>query len=286
MPMGRKRVRSQLTHRKRRPHLSDHSPEVLRYLEEAGIRSRKIADLFWSDLRDGYGSAAERFETLANTRRRADKNDDSYGDAVESLYRLKNSSLTFSLAITSQYAGRQYAAFLTSMLAICSGRHCQSVLDIGCDNGIATCFYARLFPTAQVIGVDRCPEGIACAKELARTLGIENVTFVQKDPFADENASAVITNGFDLVAMSLCGYETTDRGVVLESQIASQLFRLVSPAGAIVVMEYLDSLLLPTVEMQASKSSRWDLVFEAFGGDTLSTAVVLAERSRPTAERT
>ena len=57
----------------------------------------------------------------------------------------------------------------------------ESILDIGCDNGILTCFYAYLFPKTEVIGIDRSEAGIHCAVELAKRLNLSNVKFKKVD---------------------------------------------------------------------------------------------------------
>jgi SAM-dependent methyltransferase len=59
-----------------------------------------------------------------------------------------------------------------------------SVLDIGCDNGLATCFYALLYPDAKIIGIDSNEKAIECAKELATQLELKNINFLAVD-FSD-----------------------------------------------------------------------------------------------------
>ena len=55
------------------------------------------------------------------------------------------------------------------------------ILDIGCNIGITTCFYATLYPEATIIGVDRNQVVIACAKKLAAKLHLTNVEFIEAD---------------------------------------------------------------------------------------------------------
>ncbi len=56
------------------------------------------------------------------------------------------------------------------------------LLEVGCDCGIVTCFLAKRFPEASVRGLDRCPESIAAAKELAARLKLANAEFVTGTP--------------------------------------------------------------------------------------------------------
>ena len=53
----------------------------------------------------------------------------------------------------------------------------QTILDFGCGPGILTTFYARQFPHAQVIGLDRSPASIARAQQQAQELHLQNVRF-------------------------------------------------------------------------------------------------------------
>jgi cyclopropane fatty-acyl-phospholipid synthase-like methyltransferase len=54
------------------------------------------------------------------------------------------------------------------------------VLDLGCENGVLTCFYAILWPDEKVFGVKRSQAAVSAARELAKRLGLANVSFEQK----------------------------------------------------------------------------------------------------------
>ena len=76
----------------------------------------------------------------------------------------------------------------------------KKILDLGCDNGITTCFIANLYPNSEIIGVDKCKKGIKCAEEIAQKLGVENVKFEVVDAkkvdkfFKEEKFDLVISN--------------------------------------------------------------------------------------------
>jgi len=65
----------------------------------------------------------------------------------------------------------------------------QTILDVGCGVGILTSFYARQFPDARVLGIDRSPASIARAQEQAKAFGLNNVLFecwdISKEPQSD-----------------------------------------------------------------------------------------------------
>ncbi len=91
-------------------------------------------------------------------------------------YPLKNSSLELSLAVTFWVKGGFYASYL-SWLVREDLPSPSRILDIGCDNGVLTCFYARQFPDAEVIGIDLHESSIDRAKELAAKLAVPNASF-------------------------------------------------------------------------------------------------------------
>ncbi len=111
-----------------------------------------------------YVSFTELVEQRANGFDRAD------------IYELKNSSLEFSLLTGAVYRGAVHRAV---MRWVSERKYAPStVLDLGCDNGILTCFYALLWPDASVTGIDISAAGVARAKDLASLLGVSNASFV------------------------------------------------------------------------------------------------------------
>ena len=60
-------------------------------------------------------------------------------------------------------------------------RNAGTILDFGCGPGILTTFYARRYPHARVIGVDRSPASIAVAQRRAEAFRLDNVQFEHAD---------------------------------------------------------------------------------------------------------
>ena len=80
-----------------------------------------------------------------------------------------------------------------------------AILDIGCGAGVDTLIAALMVgPSGSVRGIDLVPEMLDRAKENARLVGAENVTFTEASgeelPFPDHSFDVVISNGvFNLV---------------------------------------------------------------------------------------
>lgn len=102
-------------------------------------------------------------------------------------------------------------------------REGEAVLDIGCGAGVDSIIAARLVgPAGTVTGIDLVPEMLARARENARLVGIDNVTFQESSaehlPFSDNSFEVVISNGvFNLVVDKVKAQE--------------EVFRVLKPGG-------------------------------------------------------
>ena len=70
----------------------------------------------------------------------------------------------------------------------------RDILDFGCGLGILTTFYARCFPDANLVGIDRSPASIALAQQQAKKLGLRNLRFLCLDVHTES-----LSGSFDLV---------------------------------------------------------------------------------------
>ncbi len=141
---------------------------VSEYLPKAGMTAKVSEELFRSDLRARFGDAAERYLESCRVSRY---------DSVES-HALMSPNLDMATAIRSEYWGNRYEAFLSWFVTAGLPRPGR-ILDIGCDTGIQTCFFATFYPESQVTGVDQCEKSLQCAQKLAERLGLTNVRFAQ-----------------------------------------------------------------------------------------------------------
>jgi SAM-dependent methyltransferase len=79
------------------------------------------------------------------------------------------------------------------------------ILDCGCGIGIAGCFCAKLYPEAEVVGVDCCKASIDCANQLAVKLGLQNARFHHADVL--ELPQAVGGQRFDRIFSTCVAHE-------------------------------------------------------------------------------
>jgi SAM-dependent methyltransferase len=104
-----------------------------------------------------------------------------------------------------------------------------AVLDIGCGAGIDLIFAAKIVgPSGRVVGVEMVTEMLDRGKRNIKTMGLENVTFVEgsaeKLDFPDDSFDVVISNGvFNLIPNK-------------ESAL-SEVFRLLKPGGRFMIAD-------------------------------------------------
>lgn len=130
------------------------------------------------------------------------------------------------------------------------------ILDFGCGCGIASCYFATIFPNRRVIGIDLDARAIECARELAESLKLANVTFHASDinQFDADTTFSNINSFYSLVAATdisvpdiggFC-YLPQVRNLLAESTIstASMIASHLSPDGLYSGVERIPSALV------------------------------------------
>ncbi|WP_423797992.1 methyltransferase domain-containing protein [Neobacillus sp. SAB-20_R2A] len=140
-------------------------PNIGDYFNSLGIKECKSKLAFWKHVTAIDSVLAEELEPLISRKRKGN------------IYDVKNQTLPFSLGAESWTM-----SFHKSLLTWVSQQKelkPKRILEIGCDNGLSACWYAQLFPDTEIVGVDQSENGIQCARQLAKQLGLSNVSFYQ-----------------------------------------------------------------------------------------------------------
>lgn len=176
----------------------DTESSVESYLRSVGIGGYRERDAFWKRLREKHGPIAEKVAHAISAREEGEEID---------VYPLKNTTLALSIDVTAQYYNQMYTKFLNWFRRekFPEPKH---LLDVGCDNGILTCFYASLHPRAEVVGIDKCQQGIVCASKLAHRLKLANVRFEVCDLQSLEGAFP--ERSFDLIMSTAVFHEVPE----------------------------------------------------------------------------
>ncbi len=142
------------------------------YLSSIGFKVWHPHDNFWGYLNKTYGNTAAKIEKLTDKR--------EAGYETSEFYLAKNTNLKLSIDIASGYYHDLYQKYLEWFIKEQFDQP-NRLLDIGCENGILTCFYSQIYPDAEVIGIDNCSQAIQCAQELSKKLNLSNVKFITAD---------------------------------------------------------------------------------------------------------
>lgn len=154
---------------------------IKEYLSEAGIR--KISELDTALLKAfGPEEGEKHIERLTKLYDRSEERlvygsrDTPYLHRQEELVDYLNQNLELSLLASSFYDWvffRRTMDYLLRYERFWIG----DILDMGCGNGILTCFLARMRPDSSVTGTDLSEMAVSAAEELARRLGVDHVRF-------------------------------------------------------------------------------------------------------------
>ena len=136
-------------------------------------------DQFWPWLIRRHGAAASALSDAMDAR--------FAGEAVD-VWTPKNATLELSLDVSLAFSGDLYAQQLDwCQHQLGAPRPMPArILDLGCENGLLTCFYASFWPESTVVGVDRSDAAVERARELAERFGLENLSFRSLDYLEDD----------------------------------------------------------------------------------------------------
>jgi SAM-dependent methyltransferase len=152
---------------------SENTLLIQTFISSIGLKECQSNEEFWKHLEKSHEEKVlDQLEQALIAH-----NEDTCSDGE--LYQFKNQNLKLSLDVSS-FSTDLYIQYFRWFVKH-STKKPKKILDLGCDNGIATCFYGMLFPESEVVGIDIQENAIKCAKELATMLNLSNVTFVKMD---------------------------------------------------------------------------------------------------------
>lgn len=203
-----------------------------------------------TQLTDGFCRAIGAPGTIADPATFWDWLDDRHGadsayvsdvlDRVvtDSKWGARCATLRLSIDFQFGFSGRLYRPLLRALATRLSDRGYRSVADLGCENGLVSCFTAWLQPDCCVYGFDIERRSVEVARELAGQLGVQG-QFFEGDITAREWP---VTGPFDVVlAMrSLVGnaldVATADEDL---TSVLARVSDVLNPGGTFIAFERL-----------------------------------------------
>ncbi|WP_300846725.1 methyltransferase domain-containing protein [uncultured Acetatifactor sp.] len=223
--------------------------EIKEYLSRIGIRRIKeldtaLIEAFGREEGERHiGRLTELFDR-SEERLLYGAGDTVYLHRQEELVDYWNQSLQTSLLAASFYDRvffRRAMEYLAEHGSFWSGE----IFDMGCGNGILTCFLALRHPDSAVTGLELSSNAISVAKELAGELAVDNVQFSKPDALGQRKCDTLFscrTAHENVAWRALCEEAgmpspSPEEQVRLHGQYAKELSALVRPGGHLVSVE-------------------------------------------------
>lgn len=157
------------------------SSEIKEYLSKAGIRKvtaldTALIELFGPEEGERHIEQLTALFDLSEERLFRGERNAACLHRQEELVDYLNQSLEMSLLASSFYDRvffRRALAYLTEHERFIGGE----IFDVGCGNGILTCFLALCRPDSFVTGLELSQNAVRTAKELAQKLQVKNIAF-------------------------------------------------------------------------------------------------------------
>lgn len=151
--------------------------QVDSYMQEVGIKYIKSTNDFLTGLAIRTDKDyTQKIAQELNSRATRQNSSNSY------FYQIKNENFDGSIFVSAAFDGgvfRHIGNLIIDNSQIFKGK----VVDFACDCGIVTCFIAKMYPDAQIVGVDINQLAINNGVKLAEKLGLKNVEFICSDVY-------------------------------------------------------------------------------------------------------
>lgn len=159
----------------------NHANSGDRYLRSLGLRPARDSVELAAQLQQAVGKAqAEQALSALHRRQRQQASGQLDRQATADFYARKNQHPQASLILS---AAHDWDLLCQTCRWITQHRDTfgATILDVGCDCGLLSCFLAQTFPDATITSIDRDANGIHAAQTLAQRLGLSNITFLCTD---------------------------------------------------------------------------------------------------------
>lgn len=146
-----------------------------RYLEKLGLEKANNFHEMRSLLEKKIGKeAAEAFISYINRRGEAESKGKQLNE--KEFYEFKNQSYDSGLYASAAFDGEIFVK-TCDWIAENKDAFGKTILDVGCDTGIVSCFLAEQLPESTILSIDDGTNAISVAKALSENLGIKNISF-------------------------------------------------------------------------------------------------------------
>ena len=139
----------------------------LSYLRQLDMNPPKESKLLYFQFSAKYGESTGR-KMLTDLYRKIREFEEN-PEYLREFYEMKNESLDKALLFNGGYQADNYRQ-VCNWIVDNHDVFGKEILDAGCECGIMSCFLGMAFPESHITAVDRSPNAIRAAKELAERL--------------------------------------------------------------------------------------------------------------------
>ena len=221
-----------------------------RYLRSLGLRPAQDSDALAAQLRQAVGDAQAEAALDALYRRQQQQASGTLDrQETATFYDLKNQHPQASLILSAAHDWDllcQTCQWVTQH----PDAFGDTILDVGCDCGLLSCFLAQTFPHARITSIDRSANGIHAAQQLAERLGLTNITFLHADletlpPMAFDTvfSSRTVQENYDPLLENARFLPLTHQGRICAQvfhRYTGLLCRFLKPGGTLVTVERME----------------------------------------------
>ncbi|WP_418746520.1 class I SAM-dependent methyltransferase [Frisingicoccus sp.] len=150
----------------------------LSYLRQLEMNPPKESKALYFQFSAKYGETIGR-KMLSDIYRKIREYEQNPNYLAE-FYEMKNELLDKALLFNGGYQADNYRQ-MCNWIVENHDVFGKEILDAGCECGIMSCFLGMAFPESHITAVDRSPNAIKAAKELAARLDVHNITFINAD---------------------------------------------------------------------------------------------------------
>lgn len=144
----------------------------LEYMQQLGVKALRSTRVIFDELDRKFGiEKGRKISTMISSRAERENytGESDWQEADRQFYDFKNGDYALSLYLTGAFDG-DIIRKTCNWIADHKDLFGETILEIGCDIGLISCFLAKTFPDSTITAIDRCKNGLIIGQNLQNDL--------------------------------------------------------------------------------------------------------------------